>query len=132
MRGGVGVSTTVFHAGPDEWTRLVRADDLDEDQPSEAALDGVGYVVVRANDEVHVLENRCTHRGGPLANGPIVAGCIECPWHGSRFALSDGSIAAGPASVPQPAYEVRVVAGQVEIRRDEPGGLRRASVRPAH
>lgn len=127
---GVGVSTTAFQAGPDTWTRLVPIAELDDEEPTPAALDGVGYVAVARADRVHVLENRCTHRGGPLADGSVVDGCIECPWHGSRFVLDDGRVAAGPASIAQPTYETRVAAGNVEIRRTEHGGLRRSSVRP--
>jgi nitrite reductase/ring-hydroxylating ferredoxin subunit/uncharacterized membrane protein len=133
---GVGVSTTAFQSGPDEWTHLVRTDELTPGEPFEAALDGVGFVVVATGEDedadaaVRVLENRCTHRGGPLSDGSVADGCIECPWHGSRFAMSDGRVLAGPASVPQPAYETRIRAGSVEIRRTETGGLRSASVRP--
>jgi nitrite reductase/ring-hydroxylating ferredoxin subunit/uncharacterized membrane protein len=127
---GVGVSTTAFQSGPDEWTALIDVDELDRHQPNATAVGGVGFVAVAvaADDAVHVLENRCTHRGGPLAEGTVADGCIECPWHGSRFALDDGRVVAGPASVQQPAYETRVVDGRVEIRRSELGSLRGASV----
>jgi nitrite reductase/ring-hydroxylating ferredoxin subunit/uncharacterized membrane protein len=121
---GVGVSTTAFQSGPDDWTKLLPSDRLVGGEPIEAALDGVGFVAVAADDGVYVLENRCTHRGGPLADGSVTDGCIECPWHGSRFALVDGRVVGGPASIPQPAYETRVSSDDVEIRRTELGGLR--------
>jgi nitrite reductase/ring-hydroxylating ferredoxin subunit len=128
---GVGVSTTAFQSGPADWSRLLDADELVPGVATEAAVDGVGFVAVATDDGVRVLENRCTHRGGPLADGTVAGGCVECPWHGSRFALTDGRVVTGPASIPQPAYETRVVAGAVQIRRTELGGLRTASVRPA-
>ncbi len=129
---GVGVSTTAFQAGPTDWTPLMPAGELVDGKPTEATRDGVGYVAVADGPEVvHVLENRCTHRGGPLAKGSVIDGCIECPWHASRFSLRDGRVMAGPASIDQPAYETRVVSGQVEIRRPEPGGLRQSSVQPS-
>lgn len=121
---GVGVSTTAFQSGPDEWTRLIAVDDLADDGLTEATLGDVSYVVARQDGDIRVLENRCTHRGGPLADGSLVGDCVECPWHGSRFSIDDGTVTSGPASVPQPAYEVRVTDGSVEIRRTEVGDLR--------
>ena len=126
---GVGVNTTAFQSGPDQWTRLVRADELTVDRAAEHHLDGLALLVVRTgDDEVRVLEDRCTHRGGSLSGGELVDGCVECPWHASRFALDDGAVRHGPASVPQPSYEVRLIDGWVEVRRPEQGGLRRNPV----
>jgi nitrite reductase/ring-hydroxylating ferredoxin subunit/uncharacterized membrane protein len=76
-------------------------------------------VVVRIGDTVHVLHAVCAHAGGPLAEGMLTPdGCIECPWHASRFRLTDGRVRQGPAVYDQPAYEVRATeAGGYEVRR---------------
>jgi nitrite reductase/ring-hydroxylating ferredoxin subunit len=41
---------------------------------------------------------------------------VQCPWHASRFRLSDGHVMRGPATRPQPSYELREEAGRVQIR----------------
>jgi nitrite reductase/ring-hydroxylating ferredoxin subunit len=41
---------------------------------------------------------------------------VECGCHGSRFSLRDGSVERGPATRPQPAYEVREQDGKLEIK----------------
>jgi len=41
---------------------------------------------------------------------------IQCPWHGSRFCVRDGSVVDGPATHPQPQYEARVNGGRIEVR----------------
>jgi nitrite reductase/ring-hydroxylating ferredoxin subunit len=46
----------------------------------------------------------------------VEADAIVCTCHGSRFALEDGRVLRGPATTPQPAYEVRDGAGGLEIR----------------
>jgi nitrite reductase/ring-hydroxylating ferredoxin subunit len=125
---GVGVNTTAFQAGPSEWTALCAIDDVDDGDVTGARIDGVGFAVARIDGRLRVIESRCTHRGGPLADGQVEDGCIECPWHGSRFDAQNGAVVVGPASVPQPAYDVRVREGTVEIRRAEHGGLRRNPV----
>jgi nitrite reductase/ring-hydroxylating ferredoxin subunit len=60
----------------------------------------------------------CAHAGGPLAAGTVADGCIECPWHGSRFQLDNGRLARGPSVYDQPAYEIRAAdGGGFEVRR---------------
>ena len=75
-------------------------------------------LVVRVGDTVHALHAVCAHAGGPLPEGRVVDGCIECPWHGSRFRLTDGLARRGPTVYDQPAYEIRTAeAGGYEVRR---------------
>jgi nitrite reductase/ring-hydroxylating ferredoxin subunit len=75
-------------------------------------------VLVRSGETIHALQNQCAHAGGPLSNGRIVDGCIECPWHGSQFALATGYRRAGPTVYDQPCYEIRRTdAGGYEARR---------------
>jgi len=40
----------------------------------------------------------CTHQG--CAVSEVANGTINCPCHGSRFAVADGSVTAGPATTP--------------------------------
>lgn len=64
-------------------------------------------VLVRQGDSILALHDRCAHAGGPLSKGTIVDGCVECPWHGSRFDLSTGFRRSGPTTHDQPSYVVR-------------------------
>ena len=71
---------------------------------------------------IQALHGVCAHAGGPLDKGTLVDGCVECPWHGSRFRLADGHVARGPAVYDQPVFEVRETAeGGLEARRVAPG-----------
>jgi nitrite reductase/ring-hydroxylating ferredoxin subunit/uncharacterized membrane protein len=117
---GVGVDTTAFRTGPEEWTDVIAADEVPEGRPVGADVQGVRLVLVRDGGAVRALDARCTHRGGPLDEGEVHDGCVTCPWHGSRFALATGDVVQGPATQPQQAYEVRVVDGRVEVRRSDP------------
>jgi nitrite reductase/ring-hydroxylating ferredoxin subunit len=120
---GVGVDTTAFQSGPTKWTAAGTADDITEEL-SQVDVDGVAILLTRVDGRIVALEDRCTHRGAPLSDGERVGGCVVCPWHASRFDLTTGSVEQGPASRPQPSYQVRERAGQVEIRRAEHRALR--------
>jgi nitrite reductase/ring-hydroxylating ferredoxin subunit/uncharacterized membrane protein len=117
---GVGIDRTAFEAEPDDWRPTVADSDLGEGALHQAVVDGHDVLLVRSGGSIHALAGRCTHRGGPLADGELVDGCVQCPWHGSRFALEDGSVERGPAAFPQPRYETRVREGRVEVRRAQP------------
>ena len=73
-------------------------------------------MVVREAGDWYGLAARCSHAGGPLDEGEVSDGCIECPWHGSRFRLRDGTVARGPAFAPQPVVDVRVRDDVVEVK----------------
>jgi nitrite reductase/ring-hydroxylating ferredoxin subunit len=66
---------------------------------------------------VLAIAARCSHAGGPLEEGEVDDDlCVTCPWHGSHFRLADGSVVRGPASAPQPSFEVRSSDGNIEVR----------------
>ncbi len=131
-RRGVGVDTTAFLGGPDEWETVASLADLaDGDATACGTAEGVPLLVHRSGDRVRVLGDRCTHRGGPLHEGPVEGDCVTCPWHDSVFDLDTGAVVRGPASVPQPRFDVRVVDGDVQVRFDDPGTLRRNVVTAA-
>ena len=53
----------------------------------------------------------CTHQGCPV--NEVANGTINCPCHGSRFSIEDGSVVAGPAPAPLPPVQVTVDGGEV-------------------
>lgn len=115
---GVGVDTTVFEQFPTDWTDLAADADVTA-TPMRADAGGVPVLLVRdggAGGEVRALADRCTHRGAPLHEGAVDAGCVTCPWHGSVFSFADGSVQRGPATRPQRSLEVRVTDGRVAVR----------------
>ena len=103
------VSRHAFRRGGTKWQPLdLPAEaDLPELSPTKAKLGANTLVLVRIGDTVRAMHETCAHAGGPLSEGRIVDGCIECPWHGSRFRLANGTAVRGPTVYDQPVYEVR-------------------------
>jgi nitrite reductase/ring-hydroxylating ferredoxin subunit len=112
---GIGVDQTAFEEPPEGWTPVLRESELPEGESRYAEIGGVGVLLARVHGEVHALSNRCSHRGGPLDEGELSNGCVTCPWHGSVFRLTDGSVVRGPAAYRQPAWRVRVRDGLIEV-----------------
>src|SRR5690349_4600265 len=55
----------------------------------------------------------CTHKGCKVKD--VSAGTINCPCHGSKFAIADGSVKAGPAQSPLTAKNVTVSGDSVSL-----------------
>jgi nitrite reductase/ring-hydroxylating ferredoxin subunit/uncharacterized membrane protein len=121
---GVGVDTTAFQQLPQDWTDAGAESDVPTAGIGQLVADGVPLLVARRGGTIVAMLDRCTHRGGPLSDGEISGDCVVCPWHGSKFALADGSVMGGPATRPQPMLEVRTQEGRIEVRRSEPRTLR--------
>ena len=100
-----------------DWTKLDLTE-IPENAPTAAKAGAQSLVVVRQGETVYAMHSVCAHAGGPLAQGKIVDGCIECPWHQSRFELTTGHRKQGPTTYDQPYYEVRAAdGGGWEVRR---------------
>ena len=117
---GVNHNEHVFHVLDGGWHDIGRFDELDDGKPSRREIGEVALVALRRRDRVDVLVDRCSHLSGPLHEGAVstVNGvtCLVCPWHDSAFAVDDGSVQRGPATAPQPRFEVRVLGGVVQVR----------------
>lgn len=117
------VSRHAFRGAGTKWIKLdtggvADLSELPEATPTRAKAGINDLVLVRIGGEVRAIHAVCAHAGGPLHEGKVVDGCVECPWHGSRFRSTDGQVQRGPALYDQPAYEIRPAeGGGYEVRR---------------
>ena len=93
--------------------------DLPEGRARRVEVEGKQVMLCRDGGRFFALGAVCSHAGGPLDQGKIRDGCVQCPWHDSVFDLRDGRIVHGPATQPQVSFEVRVRSGRIEIRLAE-------------
>ncbi len=83
----------------------------------------VGGGAVFADEEVVVTQPTpgafkafsatCTHQSCTVSK--VAAGTINCPCHGSKFAIADGSVVNGPASRPLAEREITVSGGTIQL-----------------
>jgi nitrite reductase/ring-hydroxylating ferredoxin subunit len=118
------VSRHAFRGPGTKWVRLdtgelIELAALPEATPTKMRAGINDLVVVRRGEAIHALHAVCAHAGGPLDQGTLTAdGCLQCPWHGARYRLTDGAVRRGPSVYDQPAYEVRPAeGGGYEVRR---------------
>ena len=81
------------------WYAVSRATELDR-KPVTVERLGRRYVLWRHDTGVCAAPAQCPHRGADLGGGKIVDGCLQCPYHGIRFA-ADGTATHRPAMGPE-------------------------------
>lgn len=118
---GVGADQTVFDPGSSEWTAAADALQLPEGRPTRIVVGDTPVLLLRRGEETFAIHDRCSHRGCSLADGDVDGYEVRCVCHGSRFDLRDGSVRHGPATAPQPAFQVRRRDDLLEIRLLSPG-----------
>lgn len=112
----IGVNHADAEDLPAEFQPVMREADLPENTPRSAEINGHEVLLVRRGTTIYALLNACAHLGGPLCEGTFDEETVRCPWHGSRYRLRDGLLIDGPSTINQPAFEVRLRDGNIELR----------------
>ena len=120
-----GEQTGVDHTAtaaeyPKDFVAVLSENELVENKMRCVTAGEIPVLLVRKDGKIFALANTCSHLGGPLSEGELMDDCsVKCPWHGSVFSLENGSVVAGPATEPQPKFDVRVHNGQIEVKLAE-------------
>ena len=72
-------------------------------------------LLARRGDEFFAIGSSCSHYGGPLADGLVVADTVRCPWHHARFSLRTGEAVAAPAFNPVSCWRVQTRDGKAWV-----------------
>jgi 3-phenylpropionate/trans-cinnamate dioxygenase ferredoxin subunit len=100
-------------------TRLIAVADLGDSQVAvvEETRHGTLAVGISAG-EPFAVSNRCRHLFASLGEGQVTEeGCLECPWHASRYDVRSGKMVRGPQGAFKPlAGVVRATTGAIPLK----------------
>ncbi len=108
-----------------KWLTLCRESELPPGQREVFGVDGRWIAVFNVYGKIYAIEDLCTHDGNVLAfderdqPSKLVGFEVECPRHGARFDIRDGSVTRRPAEVDVPWFEARIDGGNVQVLLQE-------------
>jgi len=89
--------------------------ELPEGRATTVNVDGERIAIVRKDGVLYAVSNVCPHQNGPLGEGVVRDGYLECPWHGYQF---DPRTGLGPPGFSDfiPTFELVTKGRQTYLR----------------
>jgi 3-phenylpropionate/trans-cinnamate dioxygenase ferredoxin subunit len=97
------------------FTRACALNELEDGKPLAVTVDGVDIAVVRDEDAVYAVRDRCSHAEIPLSEGDVDGCLIECWLHGSSFDMRTGEPTSLPAFEPVAVFPVHLEGDDVLV-----------------
>ena len=116
----VMVNRVATTTGPNRWVQAIEETELADGASAGVVVEGRQVLLYRHGEDIHALDDLCSHAGGLLSRGEIADCVVACPLHESLFDLRDGHVVRGPAHHPQPVLPTRVRNGWIEVRGSLP------------
>jgi nitrite reductase/ring-hydroxylating ferredoxin subunit len=89
--------------------------DLAPGQTRAVSADGLEVLICNAEGRFYAIDNRCPHAMVRL-DAAVLTGCVlECPVHGGRIDVRDGSPQRHPIRRAAITYPVRALGDRIEI-----------------
>jgi 3-phenylpropionate/trans-cinnamate dioxygenase ferredoxin component len=101
------------------FVRVCRVSDVPEGRHGVFEAGDRFVAVFHVGGQFYVLDDCCTHDGGPLGEGRLEGFAIECPRHGAKFDIRDGRVLSMPAVSDTQSYPVKIEGGEVLARLEE-------------
>ncbi len=74
------------------WIRITSVENIPPREGRSLILDGLSIALFNTGEKFLAVENRCPHRGGPLADGIVGGRTVTCPLHNWRICLESGRV----------------------------------------
>ena len=83
-----------------KWVRITEAENIPLREGRSVEIAGHDIAIFNLGDRFLAVENRCPHRGGPLADGIVSGRTVVCPLHAWKIGLESGQVTNRPEENP--------------------------------
>jgi nitrite reductase/ring-hydroxylating ferredoxin subunit len=106
------------------FVEAARLDEIPDGGMKQVTVRGDLVGLYRVGDAVYAMGDVCTHEYAHLTDGDFDPDDleVECPLHGSRFNVTDGSVRILPATKAESTYQVKVEGDLVLVGAEQPPG----------
>jgi nitrite reductase (NADH) small subunit len=81
------------------WVRITAVENIPLREGRSVEVGGQDLAIFNLGNRFLAVENRCPHRGGPLADGIVSGSTVVCPLHAWKIDLMTGSVTNRPENL---------------------------------
>jgi nitrite reductase (NADH) small subunit len=81
-----------------KWVRIAYCRDIPLREGRTVKIGSREIAIFNLGDRFLAVENRCPHKGGPLADGIVSGAAVVCPLHAWKMSLETGQGVSGPST----------------------------------
>src|SRR5262249_47158449 len=98
-----------------DFVKAARTTEIEPGQARLVEVNGKQIALFNIDGQFFAIDNTCTHRGGPLAEGEVSGHVVTCPWHRGEFDVRTGEVVGAPPQRAVTRYGVRVTGTDIEV-----------------
>jgi len=104
----------------EKWVRIAYCREIPLREGRAVKVGNREIAIFNLGERFLAVENRCPHKGGPLADGIVSGSTVVCPLHAWKISLETGEGVSGPsASSCVETFPVQVEDGIVLLRESD-------------
>jgi len=93
----------------------IKETELKENQMKAVRVKGKPILLIRKNNQIFALQNRCPHMGCTFETGILRDYQVMCPCHGWKFDIRDGKYQENPATTIE-TYNCIIQNGKIHVQ----------------
>jgi nitrite reductase (NADH) small subunit len=108
-----------------QWIRITSCENIPLREGRAVRVGDLEIAIFNLGERFLAVDNRCPHRGGPLADGIVSGTSVVCPLHAWKIDLQCGAVTKPAGDSPcLRTYRTRVEAGTVMIEAPQETEMR--------
>ena len=104
--------------GVNDWVSVAKHEKIPKRGVLAVYPKGVAILLVRVDDELFAVANKCAHMACPLESGRLDGHLLTCPCHDWRFDVRSGQFVEAP-ELRITSYSLKVEGGEVLVELAE-------------
>jgi len=97
------------------WVPVLDESHLEPETINLVAPKGVSILLIKKNERVYALRNRCAHMSCTLAGGGLDGYTLQCPCHGWKYDITTGELLEA-SEIAIPTYRCKSQDGKIFVK----------------